>query len=60
MKKLTYGPIIDKLEDIQLEGQGCLNDCQRAYWTGSNPVFNLFTNNCKKNIDQSAFVSVKY
>ncbi len=59
-KTLSFGPIKEKIENVEVMGQGCLNDCQRSYWEGSNSVWHLLTNECTKEVHYDAHWSTEY
>ncbi len=47
-KKLTIGPIEEKLEEIIVEGQSCFNDCKRTIWSGDTT--GILFDNCTKKV----------
>lgn len=58
-KKLSFGKIAEKIDDITLEGQGCRNDCKRDRWSGSAKMLHMVTA-CKKTIIIDSFVTVLF
>lgn len=43
-KELRISKIQDKIEGLEVKGQGCRNDCKQGHWSGNN---SYYTSGCK-------------
>lgn len=38
-KELRISKIQDKVEGLEVKGQGCRNDCKQGHWSGNNSYY---------------------
>ncbi len=38
-KNLEINKIKDKVDGLEVKGQGCGNDCKQGYWSGNNSYY---------------------